>query len=178
MSRGAAAVPGLGLLPVDTVFAPNKTTRLVRGQIRNPGFIAGARDAVCDGYEIHLGHGVSGGAAPFCELRAAGEVTTLDGAVSEDGLTIGTYVHGLFRNEPLRDALLSSLAARKGSDFTPIAVVDDAYSCLSEWLRSSLDVNELLAQCGIDHLSRQGASARVEFRRPGDRSESAEAQRR
>ena len=43
-----------------------------------------------------------------------------DGLVSSDGLVFGTYMHGLFQNPAAAGALLSYLAAKKGTPFTPI----------------------------------------------------------
>jgi adenosylcobyric acid synthase len=41
-----------------------------------------------------------------------------DGAVSPDGLVIGTYLHGLFQNEGAVTALLAELYRRKGLRFS------------------------------------------------------------
>jgi hypothetical protein len=37
-----------------------------------------------------------------------------DGAISVDGLILGTYMHGFFDSSPLRAAILTNLARRKG----------------------------------------------------------------
>ena len=51
-----ADVPGLGLLPVETVFLPRKATRQVQGSVAvEEGPLAGARGAAVTAYEIHMG---------------------------------------------------------------------------------------------------------------------------
>ena len=51
-----ADVPGLGLLPVETVFLPRKATRQVQGASPSrKGPLAGARGAAVTAYEIHMG---------------------------------------------------------------------------------------------------------------------------
>jgi len=59
------------------------------------------------GYEIHMGE-TDGGDPAFGD----------DGSVSENGLVIGTYLHGLFENENIRDSFLGYLYKRKGLNYT------------------------------------------------------------
>jgi adenosylcobyric acid synthase len=58
--------------------------------------------AQVSGYEIHMG--MSRGAALRRPL--ARWENTVDGAVSQGGHIIGTYLHGLFDAKPARDTLL------------------------------------------------------------------------
>ena len=146
----AGSARGLGLLPVRTTLERRKRTVQVRGRLRAPGFIGGAAGLVFDAYEIHLGATHRDGAAPFAELTRVGSRGRVrDGAVSADGLVLGTYAHGLFANAELRVALLAALARRRGSMFSPRPLPLDTYARLSAWLRGSVDVPELLATCGI-----------------------------
>lgn len=98
-------VPALGLLPVETVFAPGKeTTQTVATVLAGP--CVGAR---VRGYEIHAGH--STGGTPLLRLTQRGLTQTqiTDGAVSPDGRIWGCYLHGLFDNAAFRRAWLRSL---------------------------------------------------------------------
>ncbi len=146
----ANAVRGLGLLPVQTTFTRVKRTVQVRGRVGTEGFLTGARGLSFDAYEIHLGTTDRRGCAPFAELTRLGSRRCVrDGAVSADGLVVGTYAHGLFANAGLRTALLSALARRRGSVFAPRPLALDPYARLSAWLRASVDVQALLVTCGI-----------------------------
>ena len=101
-------VPGLGLLPVVTEFEGHKRTALVRARVVTPGFFGDAVGVTFDAYEIHVGRTRQERATrPFAELVSHGrDPSQPDGAVSDDGSVIGTYLHGLFADERIRSALL------------------------------------------------------------------------
>ena len=67
-----------------------------------------------------------------------------DGAASDDGLVIGTYLHGLFQNPSAVDGLLSYLHERRGLVYEPVAD-DDPYACLARLVAENVDVDRLLA---------------------------------
>jgi adenosylcobyric acid synthase len=146
------AMPGLGLLPVRTAFGGRKRTALVRGRVVTPGFFSGAGGLTFDAYEIHVGRTREDTPVePFSELLPYGaRRAVLDGAVSPDGLVIGTYAHGLFGDRGLRNAVLHALAARRGRAFMPADLPRDPYARASRWLRSALDVGDLLQRCGVE----------------------------
>jgi adenosylcobyric acid synthase len=146
---------GLDLLPVDTAFGGEKRTALVRARVVNPGFFGDVGGVGFDAYEIHVGQALDAAVMrPFAELVAFGaEAAVADGAVSPDGLVIGTYAHGLFGGPELRNALLASLAARRGTTFKPSDLPADPYARLSRWLRASIDVADLLERCGLERRS-------------------------
>jgi adenosylcobyric acid synthase len=105
---GHGVYPGLGLLPVVTRFEQyEKTTRQVRVRANPVGPILSGIGEVT-GYEIHMGE---------TDRREAEEAFTGDGAISPDGLVIGTYLHGLFQNGNAVQALLSYLYGKKGLRF-------------------------------------------------------------
>jgi adenosylcobyric acid synthase len=120
----SASAPGLGLLPVETTFAPVKTTQRVRARVVGAaGPFAGARGIDCDAYEIHAGvtRAVRDGrTAPFAIVARGGvAVDELDGASEEEGIVTGTYLHGVLACGAVRRALLSWLAARAGRPVDP-----------------------------------------------------------
>ncbi|MBT5773537.1 MAG: cobyric acid synthase [Dehalococcoidia bacterium] len=133
------AVPGLGLLALETRFVAEKTTRRVEGTVvATGGAWASATGIAVSGYEIHSGEGVTE-AAPFIELSGL-----RDGAISSDGLVAGTYLHGLLHNDALRTRLLESLgrppsaAAQSAS-----ALRDREFDRLAAVVRANLDFQQL-----------------------------------
>ena len=129
-------LPGLGLLPADTVFTGDKRRRRRRA-VCTDGPFAGA---VLTGYEIHMGKTETNGAAPFCRF----EDGSADGAVC--GHVFGTYLHGLFDSGRLTEKLARCLAARKGITVpdvhieTRAAYRDRQYDLLADAVRESLDI--------------------------------------
>jgi adenosylcobyric acid synthase len=143
-SEGApGSESGLGLLPVQTSFAPAKTTRRVGGRVAcAAGLLSGLEGMPIEGYEIHMGETVSGGAPAFL-LGPAGRP---DGAVSSDGRVFGTYVHGLFANDGFRAGLLRNLGAEAGgSEWDPEAHID----ALAAQARMYLDIDRIREIAGV-----------------------------
>ena len=99
VEAAAGRSAGLGLLDVQTTLTRDKRLAQVSG---NCVFAADAMDATVRGYEIHMG--VSEGAAL---ARSAFEIDGRgEGACSDDGQIIGTYLHGLFDDAQACAALL------------------------------------------------------------------------
>lgn len=103
--------PGLGLLPVRTVFDRGKRTARVEATIGAPaGPFAPLVGTTVRGYEIHAGRSsASPGHAPPLGERGPHDAL---GAISDDGRIWGTYLHGIFDNDELRHAWLRSLGWR------------------------------------------------------------------
>lgn len=153
MESGHKSLPGLGLLPVITELTAHKATRLVSARAA-----AGAQRLLpawqlpVQGYEIHLGvTRATGPVEPFLILTPHGQATgNVDGAVSPDGKVFGCYLHGLFDDAPLREALLNLLRSRKGLPLREAASPpDDPYDRLADLLEEHLDMPRLLAFCGL-----------------------------
>ncbi|WP_043528730.1 cobyric acid synthase [Litchfieldella xinjiangensis] len=90
------STPGLGLLAFKTCMVAGKQLRNVEGRLLPEG-------AEVSGYEIH--NGVSEGPAldkPLLELAEH-----IDGAVSDDGQVMGSYLHGIFDRPEACQALLA-----------------------------------------------------------------------
>ncbi|MDZ7747201.1 MAG: cobyric acid synthase [Halobacteriales archaeon] len=93
-------VAGFGLLPVETTFSPEKRVTQTTVAVDGDGPIAGATGEA-SGYEIHIG-----------ETRRLADVPAPlgpDSARTEQ--VLGTYLHGLFENECVRDAFLDRVFA-------------------------------------------------------------------
>ncbi len=107
VESGVGRVPGLGLLPVRTVFAPEKVVR--RRSLRDP---QGHRVA---GYELHHGRPETvAGTAWFSD-----DDGTTEGLADADRGVFGTSLHGVFDVDPFRTAFLADLARRRHAPFTP-----------------------------------------------------------
>ena len=146
--EAAGAAAGLGLLPVETTFVPEKATFRVQARVRDgPGWLRGAAEQEAEGYEIHMGR--TSGGRPWLELtRRNGESVSLDeGAVSDDGRVWGCYLHGLFGNAALRRAWLDSLG--RGSARVEAAAVGpslhDSLERLADAVEAALDMKRLEA---------------------------------
>ena len=112
-----AEARGLGLLEVSTVFTTGKSTHQVTGRVVGArGILEGCRGAALRGYEIHMGE-TSRGALPEpfrIESRSGRPVDLPDGAMDRQGLTLGTYLHGIFHNRAVRRSILGYAAGRRG----------------------------------------------------------------
>ncbi|HEY8598364.1 MAG TPA: cobyric acid synthase [Thermomicrobiales bacterium] len=150
-----AATVGFGLLPLHTVFARTKTTDRASGTVSaDHGLLAGARGLPAIGYEIHMGQTI--GALPAAlrlRERQGVAVDEPDGAISADGLILGTYMHGFFDNAPLRGTILANLARRKGiapRDWgRATSSADDPFDRLAAHLREHLDLPRIYAEIGL-----------------------------
>jgi adenosylcobyric acid synthase len=104
-------VEGVGLLPVETEFREDKRVEPVSREIRGAGPLAGASGPVT-GYEIHMGRTEPTGDVerPF---PGDGDQPA-DGAATDR--VLGTYLHGLFENETVREAFLDRVFAAAGRE--------------------------------------------------------------
>lgn len=152
-----ADTAALGLLPLTTVFAAEKATHQIRARVaRASGLLAGCDDGQIVGYEIHMGRtfaarGDSEAMAAFrVTERSAAAADSPDGALDADGLTMGTYMHGLFHNHNLRRSLLVNLALRKGVQLPDGAILDldGEYDKLADLVRNSIDMNAVYKMIG------------------------------
>jgi adenosylcobyric acid synthase len=136
--EGPAGVSrGLGLLDVVTDLDADKQLRSTTGTLT-------LEQAPVTGYEIHAG--VTTG--PGLQHPAARLDNRFDGAISADGLILGTYLHGLFETSTARDALLrwAGLAQPNAPDYKQLREV--AIDRLADAVETNLDVDrifELLA---------------------------------
>ena len=112
-----ARAPGLGLLPTSTTFLKNKSTYQVIGHVaEGRGLLEGCRGAEVVAYEIHMGAtSEEGRSQPFSvNARSGRSVASPGGAMDDEGLTLGTYLHGLFHNRAVRRSVLECASERKG----------------------------------------------------------------
>ncbi len=105
-------VAGLGLLPVETQFAAEKHIEqaTVEISVSEESPFAGAT-GTASGYEIHAGRttALKSVSRPFGPSSAG------------KGPVVGTYLHGLFDNDAVRNAFLETLATRARVEWPPRA---------------------------------------------------------
>ena len=137
-----AEFEGLGLLDTGTKFgAYKKKTIQVTKKVNGYGPILASIDGEeIKGYEIHMG------VTDSCR-----NIFGDDGAIDEDGLVIGTYLHGLFDNRNVRDALMQYLFEKKGLEYRPenITTENDAYEELANMVERNLDMKKIYEIIGV-----------------------------
>ena len=135
---GPGSLRGMELLPIHTVFDPQKTRTRVQGAVQS-GILSGAR---VDAYEIHIGQTTVDGPA-FCRLDSGQP----DGCVS--GMVSGTYLHGLFDTGEATEALAKALCQQKGLNYTAAAPLERTaylngqYDILADGVRAALDMDAI-----------------------------------
>jgi adenosylcobyric acid synthase len=133
------SLQGLGLLELETRLERHKLLRNVSGRLA-------IADAPVEGYEIHAG--VSRGealASPAVYLPEGGE-----GAVSEDGQILGSYLHGLFENADACHALLWWAGAGEVAEEDYRWLRESAIERLANMVEQHLDLSKLqqILGCG------------------------------
>ena len=132
-------IAGLGLLPCDTEFGPEKVRTRVTATI-DTGLFAGV---TMECYEIHMGRTDRYGGRPFARFADGRE----EGAA--DGNVFGTYLHGLFDTGELTDALADWLLRRKGMEPERVrpeshaAYQERQFELLAAEVRSALDLGAI-----------------------------------
>jgi adenosylcobyric acid synthase len=133
----AGRVAGLGLLPTQVAFGPDK----VLGQVRGTGY-----GGPVTGYAIH--HGV---------VRITGQAGPFPGGC-RSGAVFGTAWHGTLECDDFRRAFLAEVAALAGRDFTPQP--DTSFAAIRQ---ARLDT---LADLVADHLDMTTVDQLIEHGAP------------
>lgn len=125
-------MPGLGLLPVSTVFGPEKERTQSQGRLPQLGGIFSALSGQpFKGYEIHMGR------------------SNVTANIINSGNIYGSYLHGLFDTEEITGAIVSALLAAKGISPDNVKAFDmdsfrqKQYDLLADSLRSALDLPQI-----------------------------------
>ncbi|WP_145264194.1 cobyric acid synthase [Planctomycetes bacterium Pan216] len=141
VESSAKTIRGLGLLPVETTFRPEKATANVRAAVVGnqwPGWLAAGFEEL-DAYEIHAGETSS--SQPWLRIdRGSERETILDGCVGPDGRVWGCYLHGLFQNAGFCEAWLRSLAPSwQGENLGATDAIDESLDRLADVLLATFD---------------------------------------
>ncbi|MBE0428293.1 MAG: cobyric acid synthase [Thermoleophilia bacterium] len=145
LDGGAGSVKGLGLLDVETVFEPEKETRQQSGRITGYNALL-PRGTAVSGYEIHMGQTYLGPQAAHLLGTRSGP----DGAVSENGLVLGTYMHGFFDSNEVLAGLLSWFGMPAELPLIDRAAAKEhEYDRLAVALRNSVDIEKIYEIAGL-----------------------------
>lgn len=111
-----AKLPGLGLLDINTVMTAEKTTRQITFDFNG---------TPCEGYEIHQGR------------------STTDAAWTEQGLVIGTYIHGFLDNKAVIDHILGDITKHEAPTESLQDFKNRQYDLLADHVRKYIDMDKL-----------------------------------
>lgn len=165
-TEDGGTMKGMGLLPMETVFAQKKTRTRVSGQfLELSEDFAELNGVKLEGYEIHMGESVvkTDAKQEADRVTAVTQVQDLVSGISKcEGAcranVCGTYVHGVFDQEEVAEAVIRALGRKKGIDVSQMTGVDFAafketqYDILAEELRKHLDMEKIykILEEGID----------------------------
>ena len=147
-------VSGLGILPMVTELQPEKHTVQSEGRILAKNhFLAKCLGEKVSGYEIHMGRSSVEGKEDFLfELNVKGN-SYPDGLAK--GSAWGTYLHGIFDNDGLRQVLLDFLWERRGQKrpvkncLSQAAIREQALNQLAELVRQHVDMQTIRRFMGL-----------------------------
>ena len=146
----AKEAAGLGLLDLEVAFGAEKRTVQAAGTVTGgPEWLKGIDGARIEGYEIHSGENELGPEARVWLTDDAGRPL---GACNPAGNVLGTYLHGLFDDGVLADALVKRARALKGlpeAAQAPAVRMDEyrrrQFDRLADVVRESLDIDAVYA---------------------------------
>ena len=129
-TEGGGDIAGMGLLDIDTVFAAQKTRTQTEGVFTDvEGIFSGLNGLRYRGYEIHMGQ------------------SSNSSAVIRDGNVYGSYIHGLFDENGIAEAIVKALYDKRGLSFSEDTVFDvhayreSQYDQLADTVRNALDMD-------------------------------------
>ena len=117
-TSAGSVMPGLNLLPIETVFASlsDKTTQqssvTILPETQRGMFTHLSPEQTLRAYQIHVGRSMPIAAVDKGNAAFRLENDVLDGWLSADGWCVGCYLHGLFENDSFRYAILQALQNR------------------------------------------------------------------
>lgn len=146
-SEDSNKIEGLGLLPIKTLFYPEKTTRQVKAEHL-------FYKCIVSGYEIHMGkttitsHCGGGECMPLFKIISLNDNSIdreyYDGSINSSMNIWGTYIHGLFENNDFRMVVLEAVMGQKdiAPDYNKFAFYkrDDYYNLLADFISEHLDM--------------------------------------
>ena len=122
---------GLDLLDVNTVLSSTKTLKRIVANEFKTGISF-------EGYEIHIGTTEGNDCNnPFAKVK-----DKKDGAVSDDGLVMGSYLHGMFVNNKFRSMFLNKIGL-KSSNLDYKKEVNKSLDDFADLIEDNINVSEI-----------------------------------
>lgn len=141
-------IQGLGLLPIETIFSKDKTTRRTCAQVlSDQGIFSYLKGQELEGYEIHMGQSKVMGD----NLLKLDDHT--DGAIC--GKVAGSYLHGIFDKEGVSQQVIRYLFEEKGLDakgiqnFNLEEYKEAQYDMLADAVEACLDMDLIDSILGL-----------------------------
>ncbi|MFA9558479.1 cobyric acid synthase [Evansella sp. AB-rgal1] len=139
MESSLQKTDGLGIIPMKTSIRTKKTTTLSEGIVTYKEM-----EIPVTGYEIHMGESdYEEACESFIRIKGSS-----DGFMSKDGKVIGTYFHGIFHNDLLREEFLNDVRVSKG--LNPIidraafsTKREEAFDRLAKVVRENIKLDEI-----------------------------------
>jgi len=149
------SIKGIGLLNIETVLKTEKVRTQTKGKINKlEGFFSNLSGLEYEGYEIHVGETVSSN-INYNSHKAVDcsedEIKDIDKIVrtNKNGMIYGTYVHGIFDRKEIAEAVIKTLADKKGVAAGDETLLDYAsfkekeYDKMADILREHLDMDKI-----------------------------------
>lgn len=155
----AGECAGLGWLDIDTELRADKNLQEVEARL-NLGVLSGSGSdgeglgggaGLARGYFIHCGETRGAGLRrPFMRFASGVRSGEGEGAVSEDGCVVGTYLHGLFDGAHALGALLRWAGLAEAQELDRNALREEHLERLADWIEADLDCAYLFGKVGCD----------------------------
>ena len=147
-------VPGMNLLPVETIFAEKKRTIQIHGNFdKVEGIFKNLSGLPFFGYEIHSGVTNLEGGKTLNLMQPINEPGELvpEGAQNITGKynVYGSYCHGIFDGDKIAQTIVEALLTKKGmklEDFKTFSFADykkQQYDILADYIRNSVNMKEI-----------------------------------
>ena len=126
---------GLGLLDIVTVIRGDKTLKEISGLEIETG-------QPIKGFEMHIGNTSGPGLKrPWIRLEDGRN----EGAISNDGLVRGTYIHGVFTSDTFRHSFLDGIRPGRDQGVAYDAQIELTLNALASHLEDHLDLDRLVS---------------------------------
>jgi adenosylcobyric acid synthase len=159
VESGLLEVEGLGLLDMETEMFKDKITSQVEAVVVMESSQSAAGPEHLFGYEIHMGRSVSTGESRpvFRILRRDGQAVDFDDGLAQPGMSVwGTYIHGVFDNDPFRRRFLHDVRERIGKGVVSVSASfsytkwkEEQYDLLAAHVRRHSQVERIYRLIGI-----------------------------